>query len=76
MENARFFERAGAAMVLAGEEANPEHLVRVVVSLAENPERREQLAAASARLGARDGAELIARAIADSIGANDTKTAP
>ena len=43
VENARFFERAGAAMVLAGEEANP---------------------------------ELIARAIADSIGANDTKTAP
>ncbi|MDR2519380.1 MAG: UDP-N-acetylglucosamine--N-acetylmuramyl-(pentapeptide) pyrophosphoryl-undecaprenol N-acetylglucosamine transferase, partial [Spirochaetaceae bacterium] len=74
--NARFFERSGAALVLAGAEADAEHLVRAVASLAENAEHREQLAAASERLGAKDGAELIARAITGSIGTHTAKTAP
>jgi UDP-N-acetylglucosamine--N-acetylmuramyl-(pentapeptide) pyrophosphoryl-undecaprenol N-acetylglucosamine transferase len=74
VENARFFERAGAAVVIAGGEANPENLIRAVVSLAESPERRSQLAAAATRLGARDGAEIIAQTIIDSICANGVKT--
>jgi UDP-N-acetylglucosamine--N-acetylmuramyl-(pentapeptide) pyrophosphoryl-undecaprenol N-acetylglucosamine transferase len=68
VENARFFERAGAAAVLLGPGANPENLASTVASIASDGEKRAAMAAASARLGKADGAEtaaasLIAKAI-------------
>jgi UDP-N-acetylglucosamine--N-acetylmuramyl-(pentapeptide) pyrophosphoryl-undecaprenol N-acetylglucosamine transferase len=68
VENARFFERAGAAVVLLGPEANPENLVKTIRVIAGDGEKRAAMAAASGRLGQRDGAALIAEAICDYIG--------
>jgi UDP-N-acetylglucosamine--N-acetylmuramyl-(pentapeptide) pyrophosphoryl-undecaprenol N-acetylglucosamine transferase len=63
VENARFFERAGAAVALLGPNVNPENLVKIIASIAGDDEKRAAMAAASARLGKADGAALIAEAI-------------
>jgi UDP-N-acetylglucosamine--N-acetylmuramyl-(pentapeptide) pyrophosphoryl-undecaprenol N-acetylglucosamine transferase len=66
VENAAFFERAGAAAVIPGGDRPGETAAavsRIVCELAENAERRNAMAAASAAMGRLDGAELIARAI-------------
>ncbi|MDR2258647.1 MAG: undecaprenyldiphospho-muramoylpentapeptide beta-N-acetylglucosaminyltransferase [Treponema sp.] len=67
VENARFFEKAGAAVTLSGE-PDAETLVRVIGSLAEDTKKREAMAAASKRIGETDGAALIADAICTFIG--------
>jgi UDP-N-acetylglucosamine--N-acetylmuramyl-(pentapeptide) pyrophosphoryl-undecaprenol N-acetylglucosamine transferase len=67
VENARYFEKAGAALVLYGEEANRDSLVRVIGDLAENHEKRRLMAEASRKIGERDGAGLIAEAILESL---------
>jgi UDP-N-acetylglucosamine--N-acetylmuramyl-(pentapeptide) pyrophosphoryl-undecaprenol N-acetylglucosamine transferase len=66
VENAAFFERAGAAVVIRGTDRPGETaaaLLKAVSELAENAGRRSAMAAASAALGKIDGAELLARAI-------------
>ncbi|GHT67631.1 UDP-N-acetylglucosamine--N-acetylmuramyl-(pentapeptide) pyrophosphoryl-undecaprenol N-acetylglucosamine transferase [Spirochaetia bacterium] len=63
VENARFFEKAGAAVALLGDDVNPENLVSTIRAIAEDDEKRAAMAAASARLGTADGASLIAEAI-------------
>jgi UDP-N-acetylglucosamine--N-acetylmuramyl-(pentapeptide) pyrophosphoryl-undecaprenol N-acetylglucosamine transferase len=65
VENAAFFERAGAAAVIRGESPGKiaAAATAIVRELAENAEKRNAMAAASAALGRLDGAELIARAI-------------
>jgi UDP-N-acetylglucosamine--N-acetylmuramyl-(pentapeptide) pyrophosphoryl-undecaprenol N-acetylglucosamine transferase len=66
VENAAFFERAGAAVVIPGSDRPGETaaaLTRTVSELAENAERRNAMAAASAALGRIDGADIVARAI-------------
>jgi UDP-N-acetylglucosamine--N-acetylmuramyl-(pentapeptide) pyrophosphoryl-undecaprenol N-acetylglucosamine transferase len=65
VENAAFFERAGAAAVIAGGSRGElaAALTRTVGELAENAEKRASMAAAAAALGRLDGAELLARAI-------------
>ncbi|GHT52265.1 UDP-N-acetylglucosamine--N-acetylmuramyl-(pentapeptide) pyrophosphoryl-undecaprenol N-acetylglucosamine transferase [Spirochaetia bacterium] len=63
VENARLFERAGAAVTLLGSDANAENLVKIIASIASDDERRAAMAAASVRLGNIDGAALIAEAI-------------
>jgi UDP-N-acetylglucosamine--N-acetylmuramyl-(pentapeptide) pyrophosphoryl-undecaprenol N-acetylglucosamine transferase len=63
VENAHFFEKAGAAVALLGAGVNPENLVSTIASIAEDDEKRAAMAAASARLGKTDGAALIAEAI-------------
>jgi UDP-N-acetylglucosamine--N-acetylmuramyl-(pentapeptide) pyrophosphoryl-undecaprenol N-acetylglucosamine transferase len=65
VENAAFFEKAGAAAVIRGGsmEETAAALTKTVSALAENAERRNALAAASAALGKLDGAQIIARAI-------------
>jgi UDP-N-acetylglucosamine--N-acetylmuramyl-(pentapeptide) pyrophosphoryl-undecaprenol N-acetylglucosamine transferase len=68
VENARFFERAGAAVVLLGADANPENLVKTIIAIAGDDEKRAAMAAASARLGKADSASLIAGAICEYIG--------
>jgi UDP-N-acetylglucosamine--N-acetylmuramyl-(pentapeptide) pyrophosphoryl-undecaprenol N-acetylglucosamine transferase len=81
VENARFFEKAGAAVMLlpaaasrsggaSGEDViAPEELVRVIRELAEDREKLAVMAAAAAKIGGIDGAALIAQAIADAVSA-------
>lgn len=68
VENARFFEKAGAALVLSGGDLGPQDLTRAVASLAENTEKRKALAAASRRIGSINGAALIADSICFFLG--------
>jgi UDP-N-acetylglucosamine--N-acetylmuramyl-(pentapeptide) pyrophosphoryl-undecaprenol N-acetylglucosamine transferase len=65
VENAVFFERAGAAAVIRGgsREETAAAMLETVRALAENAEKRNAMAAASAALGRLDGAEIIAGAI-------------
>jgi len=63
VENARFFERQGAALVLIGEEARPETLSGLVNVLAEDPSRREVMTAAARRIGSLDGTAIISDTI-------------
>jgi UDP-N-acetylglucosamine--N-acetylmuramyl-(pentapeptide) pyrophosphoryl-undecaprenol N-acetylglucosamine transferase len=67
VENARFFERAGAALTLLGAEASPENTAKLVNEIADNAERREAMAQASKNIGNSDGAEIIARNIIDAL---------
>jgi UDP-N-acetylglucosamine--N-acetylmuramyl-(pentapeptide) pyrophosphoryl-undecaprenol N-acetylglucosamine transferase len=68
VENARFFEKAGAALVLAGNDANRENLVRAVVSLAEDEKKRLSMGEASRKTGAPDGAGIISESINEFLG--------
>jgi UDP-N-acetylglucosamine--N-acetylmuramyl-(pentapeptide) pyrophosphoryl-undecaprenol N-acetylglucosamine transferase len=61
-ENARFFEKAGAALVLGGD-ISARALARLVLGIAGDGEKQHAMAAASARIGARDGAEFLAGAV-------------
>jgi UDP-N-acetylglucosamine--N-acetylmuramyl-(pentapeptide) pyrophosphoryl-undecaprenol N-acetylglucosamine transferase len=56
VENARFFEQAGAAIRLSDSTTLPQ----VIAGLADDEARREAMSLASARIGAVDGARLIA----------------
>jgi UDP-N-acetylglucosamine--N-acetylmuramyl-(pentapeptide) pyrophosphoryl-undecaprenol N-acetylglucosamine transferase len=67
VENARFFEQAGAALVLSGENANPAKLAETVNALAGDEERRKRMAAASLKAGAIDGARIAAEALAEAL---------
>jgi UDP-N-acetylglucosamine--N-acetylmuramyl-(pentapeptide) pyrophosphoryl-undecaprenol N-acetylglucosamine transferase len=65
VENARYFEKAGAAVVLSGPAGggplSAEVLGETLVSLAEDEAARTSMAAASARIGTGDSADRIAR---------------
>jgi UDP-N-acetylglucosamine--N-acetylmuramyl-(pentapeptide) pyrophosphoryl-undecaprenol N-acetylglucosamine transferase len=66
VENAKVFEKAGAAVVIGGGgdvKKTAAVLSKTVAALAEDTERRNAMAAASACLGKRDGAEFIARSL-------------
>jgi UDP-N-acetylglucosamine--N-acetylmuramyl-(pentapeptide) pyrophosphoryl-undecaprenol N-acetylglucosamine transferase len=71
VENAGVFEKAGAAAVIGGKDRGLKEtaavLTRTITELAENPELRNAMAAASGRIGNRDGAELIARIILTAV---------
>jgi UDP-N-acetylglucosamine--N-acetylmuramyl-(pentapeptide) pyrophosphoryl-undecaprenol N-acetylglucosamine transferase len=68
VENAGFFEREGAAIVLGGgqqpgREATVENLSRMVNDIAEDSGRREGMAKAARRIGSLDGAAIIGDSI-------------
>jgi len=67
IENARYFNQAGAAQMLAGEDVNPGALIRAVNFLAGDSEKRTAMAAASSKIGERDGAKQIANVLAETI---------
>ena len=67
VENAEYFEKAGAAQVLTGDDANPQSLISAVKSLAQDSERREAMSHASRKIGERNGAETIARILAEQV---------
>jgi len=67
VENARFFEREGAALVLSGGDAEAQALARMVSAIADDPARREAMAEAARRIGCLDGAAIIGDAIKEVI---------
>ena len=67
VENARFFENAGAAISLTGSAVNRENLVRIISDLAENTEKRSAMAASSVTIGKLDGTVLISDNIMELI---------
>jgi UDP-N-acetylglucosamine--N-acetylmuramyl-(pentapeptide) pyrophosphoryl-undecaprenol N-acetylglucosamine transferase len=79
VENARFFERQGAALVLTGDDpssrADPENLSRAVADLADDPRLRERMADAARRNGSLDGAAIIGDSISEMIRCMSGKTA-
>ena len=67
VENARYFQEAGAAQVLMGEDVNPQALTLAVKSFAQDSEKRTAMTAASSRIGERDGTVPIARVLVENI---------
>ena len=68
VENARFFEREGAALVMpGGGEDRAGNFVRMVSAVADNPLRREAMAEAARRIGCLDGTAIIGNAIIEVI---------
>jgi UDP-N-acetylglucosamine--N-acetylmuramyl-(pentapeptide) pyrophosphoryl-undecaprenol N-acetylglucosamine transferase len=70
VENARFFDEAGAAVVLTGEDAAPAALVKAVAALAQDGEKRSAMAAAARKIGEKDGAAIISQALSRAIDTN------
>jgi UDP-N-acetylglucosamine--N-acetylmuramyl-(pentapeptide) pyrophosphoryl-undecaprenol N-acetylglucosamine transferase len=66
-ENARYFSEAGAALVLTGDCVNPQSLLNAIKTLEQDEQKRRTMAAASAKIGERDGAGFIAQALAEQI---------
>jgi UDP-N-acetylglucosamine--N-acetylmuramyl-(pentapeptide) pyrophosphoryl-undecaprenol N-acetylglucosamine transferase len=67
IENARYFQEAGAAQVLSS--PGKDELVLAVKTFAMDEEKRKIIAGASARIGEKDGAGIIANALMEK--AND-----
>jgi UDP-N-acetylglucosamine--N-acetylmuramyl-(pentapeptide) pyrophosphoryl-undecaprenol N-acetylglucosamine transferase len=67
VENAGYFEKAGAAVVLTGDKANAQALLEAVNLLASDNEKRQAMKTASAKIGETDGAGVIAEALAQEI---------
>jgi UDP-N-acetylglucosamine--N-acetylmuramyl-(pentapeptide) pyrophosphoryl-undecaprenol N-acetylglucosamine transferase len=65
LENAKVFERAGAALTL--DKRTPEELAERIRELAENADKRNAMAASSAGIGSADGASLIVDALIESL---------
>ena len=63
VENARFFEKAGAAITLCNDTANAENLVNAVSRLAHDGATRSAMSMAALDIGRIDGAKMIANAI-------------
>ena len=72
VENARYFEKAGAAYVLSSiygknGETDIQEFIDIVNLLARDENKRKMYSAASAKTGETDGAEVIARVLAETI---------
>jgi len=59
VENALYFEKAGAALMTA-EGVTPDEIIFAVNSFANDNEKRQKMAQASAKIGEQDGAKIIA----------------
>jgi UDP-N-acetylglucosamine--N-acetylmuramyl-(pentapeptide) pyrophosphoryl-undecaprenol N-acetylglucosamine transferase len=68
VENARYFEKRGAALVLSGGELDGRKLEETAARLALDEGERRAMAAAAAAIGAADGAALITEAVLELIG--------
>jgi UDP-N-acetylglucosamine--N-acetylmuramyl-(pentapeptide) pyrophosphoryl-undecaprenol N-acetylglucosamine transferase len=67
VENARFFEKTGAALCLTGSALGKENLIGAVSSLAEDTDRMQAMAEASASIGKLDGTGIITDIIMEFI---------
>ena len=63
VENARYFEEKGAALVLEGSEATADNLVGFVNFLAGDYKKRKEMSMASLAIGSLDGAAIIGDSI-------------
>jgi UDP-N-acetylglucosamine--N-acetylmuramyl-(pentapeptide) pyrophosphoryl-undecaprenol N-acetylglucosamine transferase len=63
VENARFFENAGAAVMLAAAETDAKHLIETVADLAAHEEKRAAMAKASLSAGSIDATRIIGEII-------------
>jgi len=75
IENARFFENAKAARVLlpqggSGDKIDVKELISAVNEIAHNDKKRSAMAAASAKIGEKDGAQIIAQILFNNIAGN------
>jgi len=70
-QNARYFKNAGAAVVLEGDEANPQSLLSAINTLKQDEKKRAAMAAASSKIGKKDSAGFIAQTLADEIKKTD-----
>ncbi|MDR2159472.1 MAG: undecaprenyldiphospho-muramoylpentapeptide beta-N-acetylglucosaminyltransferase [Treponema sp.] len=68
VENAGYFEKRGAAVVLSGAPPDGRTLGEMVARLALDGEKRRAMAAAAAAIGEADGAALIAEAVLELTG--------
>ncbi len=66
-QNAEYFRKAGAALVLEGSEVNPTSLLGAIKTLEQDKEKRASMAAASLKIGKKDAAGFIAQALSDKI---------
>jgi UDP-N-acetylglucosamine--N-acetylmuramyl-(pentapeptide) pyrophosphoryl-undecaprenol N-acetylglucosamine transferase len=67
VENARYFERRGAAVVLSGTSAAAERFIVELRALLADSERRAAIGKAASAIGANDAADTIADAIVSAI---------
>ena len=68
VDNARLFEKAGAATVLLGDQASPEGLLAAVEAYLDDATLAAKAGAAAARIAGKDAAALTAALILDRIG--------
>jgi len=73
VENAKFFEKAGAAINFTGDSVNPENLIRIISDIANNEEKRKNLANASLKIGSQDCLQLIAETMLKTLEKTKTK---
>jgi UDP-N-acetylglucosamine--N-acetylmuramyl-(pentapeptide) pyrophosphoryl-undecaprenol N-acetylglucosamine transferase len=73
IENAGYFQKAGAAQVFAGEDANPQALIHAVKQLSQDAQKRELMAASSLEIGKRNGSSIIAHTLLEMINAQGEK---
>jgi UDP-N-acetylglucosamine--N-acetylmuramyl-(pentapeptide) pyrophosphoryl-undecaprenol N-acetylglucosamine transferase len=69
VENARYFEKAGAAVVLFGDAATVKNIAHAVDEIAVNKEKRKTMSEAAFAAGQRDGAAIIAHTIMEVLDA-------
>ncbi|HOX18676.1 MAG TPA: undecaprenyldiphospho-muramoylpentapeptide beta-N-acetylglucosaminyltransferase [Spirochaetales bacterium] len=76
VDNARIFEAAGAALVLVGEEATPEHLAAAALGILRDGAKARRMGEASRRVAGAggDAARAIADRILERIGENHDRT--
>jgi UDP-N-acetylglucosamine--N-acetylmuramyl-(pentapeptide) pyrophosphoryl-undecaprenol N-acetylglucosamine transferase len=67
VENARFFEKAGAALVLTIDKRKPEDLLQKIKDVADDEEKRNAMAAASAKIGNADAARRIVKVLIEAL---------
>jgi len=69
IENARYFQKTGAAVVLSssGENISTQELMHAVNSITHDADKRNNMAAASAGIGEKNGAEIIAKELLKTI---------
>jgi UDP-N-acetylglucosamine--N-acetylmuramyl-(pentapeptide) pyrophosphoryl-undecaprenol N-acetylglucosamine transferase len=67
VENAGFFERAGAALVLAPDKRTSEDLLQQLRAIATDETKRKAMADASAQIGSTDGAARIVKALTEAL---------
>jgi UDP-N-acetylglucosamine--N-acetylmuramyl-(pentapeptide) pyrophosphoryl-undecaprenol N-acetylglucosamine transferase len=65
VENAHFFERAGAAMVMQQEKAKPHDFAKLIIWMISNPDRLQKVSDAAQKLSPKDSTEKIAKIILD-----------